>query len=118
MSAILAKDSAVMTAAAELDRYLERMGVSIRTELKLDPALPADGLRITVEDGTVRLLGGNGRGVLYACYRLLELLGCRFYAEDTEVIPTPTPDEVAAVIWNAFEAYKADPVANAHVEAL
>ena len=29
-----------------------------------------------------------------------------------------TPDEVAAVIWNAFEAYVADPVANAHVEVL
>ena len=29
-----------------------------------------------------------------------------------------TPDEVAEVIWNAFEAYVADPVANAHVEAL
>ena len=29
-----------------------------------------------------------------------------------------TAEEVAAVIWEAFEAYKADPVANAHVEML
>ncbi len=109
MSAILAKDSAVMTAAAELDRYLERMGVSIRTELMIDPALPADGLRITMEDGTVRLLGGNGRGVLYACYRLLELLGCRFYAEDTEVIPTLTPDEVAAALPEGLDLTEVSP---------
>ena len=109
MSAILTKDSAVMTAAAELDRYLERMGVSIKTELKLDPALPADGLRITVEDGTVRLLGGNGRGVLYACYRLLELLGCRFYAEDTEVIPALTPDEVAAALPEGLDLTEVSP---------
>ena len=109
MSAILTKDSAVMTAAAELDRYLERMGVSINTELKLDPALPADGLRITVEDGTVRLLGGNGRGVLYACYRLLELLGCRFYAEDTEVIPALTPAEVAAALPEGLDLTEVSP---------
>jgi cytidylate kinase len=29
-----------------------------------------------------------------------------------------TAAEVAEVIWNAFEAYQADPVANRHVEAL
>ena len=109
MSAILKKDPAVMTAAAELDRYLERMGVSIRTELKLDPTLPADGLRITVEDGTVRLLGGNGRGVLYACYRLLELLGCRFYAEDTEVVPTLTLSEVAAALPEGMDLTEVSP---------
>ena len=109
MSTILTNDPAVMTAAAELDRYLERMGVSIRTELKLDPTLPADGLRITVEDGTVRLLGGNGRGVLYACYRLLELLGCRFYAEDTEVIPTLTLSEVAAVLPEGLDLTEVSP---------
>ena len=109
MSTILTKDPAVMTAAADLDRYLERMGVSIRTELKLDPALPADGLRITVEDGTVRLLGGNGRGVLYACYRLLELLGCRFYAEDTEVIPTLTLSEVAATLPEGLDLTEVSP---------
>ena len=109
MSAILTKDSAVMTAAAELDRYLERMGVSINTELKLDPTLPADGLRVTMEDGTVRLLGGNGRGVLYACYRLLELLGCRFYAEDTEVVPTLTLSEVAAALPEGLDLTEVSP---------
>jgi hypothetical protein len=29
-----------------------------------------------------------------------------------------TAEEVAEVIWQAFEAYQADPVANRHVEAL
>ncbi|MBQ9151671.1 MAG: DUF4838 domain-containing protein [Clostridia bacterium] len=109
MSAILAKDSAVMTAAAELDRYLERMGVSINTELKLDPTLPADGLKITVKNGKITLSGGNGRGVLYAVYRLLELLGCRFYAEDTEVIPTLTPDEVAAALPEGLDITEVSP---------
>lgn len=109
MSTILTKDPAVMTAAAELDRYLERMGVSIRTELMIDPALPADGLRITMADGTVRLLGGNGRGVLYAVYRLLELLGCRFYAEDTEVIPTLTLSEVAAALPEGLDLTEVSP---------
>ena len=109
MSTIHKKDPAVMTAAAELDRYLERMGVSIKTELKLDPTLPADGLRVTMGDGTVRLLGGNGRGVLYACYRLLELLGCRFYAEDTEVIPTLTPDEVSAALPEGLDLTEVSP---------
>ena len=109
MSTIHKKDPAVMTAAAELDRYLERMGVSLKTELKLDPTLPADGLRVTMGDGTVRLLGGNGRGVLYACYRLLELLGCRFYAEDTEVIPTLTPDEVSAALPEGLDLTEVSP---------
>lgn len=109
MSTIHKKDPAVMTAAAELDRYLERMGVSIKTELKLDPTLPADGLRVTMEDGTVRLLGGNGRGVLYACYRLLELLGCRFYAEDTEVIPTLTLSEVSAALPEGLDLTEVSP---------
>ncbi len=31
---------------------------------------------------------------------------------------TRTANEVAAAIWSAFEAYRADPVANAHVEVL
>ena len=31
---------------------------------------------------------------------------------------TRSAEEVAAVIWQAFEAYKADPVGNAHVEVL
>ena len=109
MSVELTTDSAVMTAAAELNRYLERMGVSIHTELKIDPFLPADGLKITVKNGKITLSGGNGRGVLYAVYRLLELLGCRFYAEDTEVIPTLTPAEVAAALPEGLDITEVSP---------
>ena len=109
MSVELTADSAVMTAAAELNRYLERMGVSIHTELKIDLSLPADGLKITVKNGRITLSGGNGRGVLYACYRLLELLGCRFYAEDTEVIPTLTPAEAAAALPEGLDITEVSP---------
>ena len=109
MSVELTTDSAVMTAAAELNRYLERMGVSIHTELKIDLSLPADGLKITVKNGKITLSGGNGRGVLYAVYRLLELLGCRFYAEDTEVIPTLTPTEAAAALPEGLDITEVSP---------
>ena len=103
---------AVNTAAAELARYLESMGNpadAFSFALCEDPALPADGLRITVQNGTVSLCGGNGRGVLYAVYRLLEHLGCRFYAEDTEVIPALTPAEAAAALPDGLEITESSP---------
>ena len=106
---LTAATPAMETAAAELDRYLERMGVFIHTELKIDLSLPADGLKITVKNGKITLSGGNGRGVLYAVYRLLELLGCRFYAEDTEVIPTLTPAEAAAALPEGLDITEVSP---------
>ena len=103
---------AVNTAAAELARYIESMGISADAfsfVLGEDLDLPADGLRITVQKGTVYLRGGNGRGVLYAVYRFLEHLGCRFYAEDTEVIPRLTSDEVAAALPDGLDITEASP---------
>ncbi len=103
--------AAVRAAAEELSEYLTAMtGVAVPVAespsaaaeggflLRVDNTLPADALRITVKDGMTCLAGGNGRGVLYAAYRLLEHLGCRFYAEDTEVIPTLSPADVAAAL--------------------
>lgn len=87
------------TAAAELDTYLAALcGAKRRPSyaaapdlptivLREDPSLGEDVSRICVENGLLHLVGGNGRGVLYAVYGLFELLGVRFYAEDTEVIP-------------------------------
>lgn len=97
----------VRTAAEELSKYLAAMsGVTIpvtespaaATEgfiLAVNRALAPDELSVSVKSGIVSLEGGNGRGVLYAVYRLLEHLGCRFYAEDTEVVPALSPDEIA-----------------------
>lgn len=102
--------AAVRTAAEELSKYLTAMsGVIVpvtespttATEgfvLGLDKRLAADELSLSVKDGVATLAGGNGRGVLYAVYRLLEHLGCRFYAEDTEVVPALTPDEIAGAL--------------------
>ena len=98
---LTAATPALQTAASELESYLNRMGVpadALSCTLTEDSALPADGLRVTVKNGEITLSGGNERGVLYAVYRLLEELGCRFYAEDTEVIPTLTLDEAVAAL--------------------
>ena len=100
---------AVRTAAGELSKYLTAMcGVSVPVAESPAPAeglilrenktLPPDGLSITHAEDALLLEGGNGRGVLYAVYRLLEELGCRFYAEDTEVIPTYTAEDLTAAL--------------------
>ncbi len=97
------------TAAGELSKYLTAMcGAPVPvTEtpapdagliLRENKTLPSDGLSITPADSALLLEGGNGRGVLYAVYRLLEELGCRFYAEDTEVVPTYTVEALAAAL--------------------
>ena len=109
---LISATPAMETAAAELSAYLTKLGLSADTlfvTLCEDTALPLDGLRITVKDGEVTLSGGNGRGVLYAVYRLLEELGCRFYAEDTEVIPTLPPAEAAAILHDGLDIAEVSP---------
>lgn len=88
------------TAVAELSRYLSALCGAVTEPtsasvpdglpvivLREDPSLGEDAFRLAVEGGRLYLSGGNGRGVLYAVYGLLTYLGCRFYAEDTEVVP-------------------------------
>lgn len=90
--------SPVITAAEELVKYIGKMCGAV-CEIKVDNA-PASGFVLGIDDSMAQdalyikrqgkklyLTGGNGRGVLYAVYRFLEELGCRFYAEDTEVVP-------------------------------
>lgn len=55
--------------------------------IELDPSLPPDAYRLMTQCDTLHLIGQNGRGVLYAVFGLLEMLGCRFYSADTEIIP-------------------------------
>ena len=109
---IITPTPAVTTAADQLGAYLSRMGIpadAFSFVLAEDESLPADGLRVSVQGREVTLSGGNGRGVLYAVYRLLEELGCRFYAEDTEVIPALTADEAAAVLYDGLEITETSP---------
>ena len=114
--------AALRTAAGELSRYLTAMTggeVLVREShtataeggflLSVDGSLPSDGLAIRTSGGLTRLAGGNGRGVLYAVYRLLEELGCRFYAEDTEVVPALTPAQVAAALPEGLEITEVSP---------
>ena len=52
--------------------------------------LGEDGLRIKWKGSSGFITGPQtnyGRGTLYAAYEFLRLLGCEFYAKDTEVIP-------------------------------
>ena len=46
----------------------------------------ADELYIAAEDGILYIDGGK-RGIIYGAYELLEQLGCRFFAEDCEILP-------------------------------
>ena len=101
------------TAASELTSYLNRMNISADTlsvTIGEDASLPTDGLRISVCSGKITLAGGNGRGVLYAVYRFLEHLGCRFYAEDTEVIPAITGEELLTLLPDGLEIVEASPL--------
>lgn len=53
--------------------------------------LGPDGFIVRARGGKVLVAGRNERGTTYAMYRLLEQLGCRFYARELEVIPAASP---------------------------
>ena len=110
---LTANTAVLNTATAELNKYLERMSIfntSYSFTLRVDASLPSDELHISVCNDKVTLAGGNGRGVLYAVYRFLEHLGCRFYAEDTEVVPSLTGEALAALLPNGLEIKEASPL--------
>ncbi|MBC7328300.1 DUF4838 domain-containing protein [bacterium] len=100
-------DSPIERAAAkELASYIERMtdrelpilekgnGKGFIFVGKVD-ALPEgefkgfkdDGFIIRQEGGNVYLVGKGYRGTIFAVYRFLELIGCRFLAREEEVVP-------------------------------
>lgn len=75
--------------------------------LREDPSLGEDAYCLQVADRMLHLVGGNGRGVLYAVFGLCEYLGCRFYAQDTEVVPAleeiALPDDLCVHGASPFE---------------
>lgn len=70
--------------------------------LAIDPALPAEGLRLTLADERIELAGGSPRGALYAVYEFAErYLGVRFLTAEHTYLPPdagelPLPCEVHA----------------------
>ena len=126
-------------AARELQSYLARMGgtqVPIVESVEAAPTtrgvifvglgkaaaalcqpatlaeLGPDGFVLRARDGNVVAAGRNHRGTTYAVYRLLEQLGCRFFARELEVVPpakpvtVPTSLEIkssAAFEWRAMQ---------------
>ena len=99
-----AADEAVRYAAEELRDFTERT-TGVKLPIVTDEqsvSLPAkaivlevtrgkddtDGFRLKAKDGRLRVIGENGRGVLYGVYELLErYAGCRWYAPWHTVAP-------------------------------
>ena len=100
--------AAEATAAAELQKYLEKRAVVINDEvgfpitLVLDETVGDDSFIITAstaegEGQGMTITGGNGRGVLYGVYNFLqEFAGFRAYTPDLEVFIND--DDI--VIWD------------------
>ena len=88
---ILAGESgAERYAGAELEKYLEKAGISCKggfaVKVQIDPELTRDGYRICVcEQCGISICGGNGRGVIYGVYAFLEkYAGMRFFMPGLE----------------------------------
>ena len=60
-------------------------------------ALGADGIVLKTIGNKLILAGGRPRGTLYAVYEFLETLGCRFWAQGEETIPTQKTVQIPAL---------------------
>ena len=87
-------------------RHRDARRARLFTLRELDDLGP-DGLVIRARDGNVLLAGGGHRGTSYAVFRFLERLGCRFWANELEVVPERPMLEIEAPLdisdWPAFE---------------
>ena len=89
-------------------RAADQLGLFREGEIK---ALGTDGFVVRSKGGNVLAAGHEYRGTVYAVYRLLEQLGCRFYARELEVVSggrsVEIPDQLnisdrAAFEWRAM----------------
>jgi len=117
----------VRAAAQELSAYLEKMSgarlpvvtegqpvTGTRVDVGLTPS--GDDERVQIEAGPkgVTISGGSDRGTLFAVYRFLETLGCRWLTPEDEFVPqqktiAPKPfrlDSKPAFSWRLFKANK------------
>lgn len=85
---------ALVYAKEELEKYLSaifgnKSGDECAITLSVDCALPEEGYRLTARGQTLSVAGGSPRGTLYGAYALLrDVCGCRFFAKDTERVPS------------------------------
>lgn len=113
-------------AAAELSKYLARLGIDVTDApdaypmtTALDPTLGRDAFRIDVTSDALTVYGGNGRGVIYGVYRMLEhYAGARFFTPQLECLgegDIVIDDGIACK--PVFETRQSDwPCANGHVD--
>ncbi len=79
-------------AASELKKYLNEIGIfdgnGLLFKLSIEFSLPTDGYSVEIgEDDTVRIRGGNGRGVIYGVYAFLErCAGVRYFMPGLETL--------------------------------
>ncbi len=79
-------------AAAQLKEYLGKIGISVTDspeaypiQTAIDPMLGRDCYRIAVGEDGMTVFGGNGRGVIYGVYGLLErCAGVRYFMPGLE----------------------------------
>ena len=64
------------------------IGSTYRTCTAAEKNDGSDSLYISAKNGSVYLCGSRDRAVIYAVYRFLEYIGCRFFSPDTEKIPS------------------------------
>lgn len=93
---------ALVTAKGELEKYLSavfgdnRAPEEIVITLAVDDTLPEEGYKLSVNGQSLSIAGGSPRGVLYGAYALLrDICGCRFFAKDTEKVPSLDKLELA-----------------------
>jgi hypothetical protein len=86
---------ALVTAQDELQKYLSAIfgtgnaGTPAEITLSVDDTLPEEGYRLNAKGQTLSIAGGSPRGTLYGAYALLrDVCGCRFFAADTETVPS------------------------------
>jgi len=108
----------VQLAADELARYIELIsGATLPvvtegeaaqgTTIAVGPTeLPeSEGIAIHVGDDGVLIQGGSDRATVFAVYRFLEELGCRWMAQDQEFVPTMTTVDVGAMDLNTAPVF-------------
>ena len=91
---VAGKSASEQYAAAELVKYLDKMGVSaeggeavLTLALSLDPAIGRDGYAVQISEDRIVIAGGNGRGVIYGVYGFLEkYAGARFFMPGLETL--------------------------------
>ena len=65
---------------------------------KLDEDLTDDGFMIVSQENRLFITGLHSRGTLYGVYEFLEeVLGCRFFSPETEVIPKTSEMKIEAI---------------------